>query len=116
MRMVKIEAEQIYSSPVARRGRSYEEVENAVKQGKIAELYLIENHGFEEANKKWHDLINEENEYIEVKAYNVWDKNAPGVQRDLKRLREEGWNISKWYYLFKCKYGEYELLEKIKIR
>ena len=116
-RMVKKEAQAIFDSPQARKERTYQEVENCVRQGKVAELYLIENHGFQEADKRWHDLKDPSNgEYSEVKAYNIWSSGAPGVQRDLKRLRDEKWNISKWYYLFKCQDGMYELLEKIQIR
>ena len=114
--MVEKEALAIYSSPVARHGRELDDIKFSVRQGKIAELYLIENHGYAEADKKWHDLKEDSGEYTEVKAYKVWSKDAPFVQKDLMRLRNEGWNKSKWYMLFKCEHGEYELLDKIQIR
>jgi hypothetical protein len=116
-RMVKKEAEAIFSSPAARNGRDLETIEFCVKQGKIAELYLIENCGYDEADKKWHDLLDETGEYTEVKAYNnVWSKDAPFVEKDLRRLKNEGWNFSKWYMLFTVVDGEYELLDKIQVR
>lgn len=114
--MVKKEADAIFSSPSARRGRDYDTVAFCVRQGKIAELYLIENHGYTESDKKWHDVVDSDGNYTEVKAYEVRNKDAPFVQRDIKRLRNENWNISKWYMLFKFTYGEYELLEKIQLR
>lgn len=114
-RMVEREANQIYNSDVARKGRDLDTIRFTVRQGKIAELYLIENEGYEEADIKWHDL-KRDNEYTEVKAYDVWSKEAPFVQRDLIRYRNESWCKSKWYVLFKVKNGEYELLEKIQIR
>jgi hypothetical protein len=115
-RMVEREAKAIFNSPCARKNRTYEEIYAAVKQGKIAELYLIENYGYEEAGKQWHDLIDSDGDYTEVKAYAVYTTDAPSVIRDLNRLRNENWNVSKWYMLFQCIGGEYELLEKIQIR
>ena len=115
--MVEKEANNIFSSDAARKGRTFEEVKSSVRQGKIAELYLIETGNFSPANKRWHDLIlNETGELCEIKAYNIYSTGAPSVQRDLKRIRTEGWNFSKWYYLFKCNDGVYELLSKIEIR
>jgi hypothetical protein len=114
--MVKTEAEAIFNSPDARKNRSYDEIYASVQQGKVAELWLIENEGFEEADKRWHDLKDICGQYVEVKAYSINDSSAPHVQRDLKRLREEGWNTSKWYMLFKYDYGTYTFLEKIQLR
>ncbi len=114
--MVEKEAKAIYNSDVARKGRDFDTVKFCVRQGKVAELWLIENEGYEEADKKWHDLKDKDGNYTEVKAYTVWSKDAPGVQRDLRRLKNESWNNSKWYILFKFEYGEYELLEKIQIK
>ena len=87
-----------------------------VLQGKVAELWLIENIGFDEAEKKYHDLVNKQGEFVEVKAYSgVWSADAPFVQKDLRKIRTEGWNKSTWYYLFKYDYGTYTLLNIIKI-
>ena len=116
-RMVKKEAEAIFFSPNARNGRDLETIEFCVRQGKVAELYLIENCGYDEADKKWHDLLDKSGDYTEVKAYNnVWSKDAPFVEKDLRRLKNEGWNFSKWYMLFTVVDGEYELLDKIQVR
>ena len=115
-RMVEQEAQDIYSSEAARKGRDFESVKLSVRQGKIAELYLIENYGHKKATKKWHDLINPEGEYVEVKAYNTTTSKAPFIERDLMRIKREGWNKATWYVIFKCVDGRYELLEKIRIR
>ena len=114
--MIKKEADAIYNSDVARRGRDYDTIKFCVKQGKIAELYLIENHGYTESDIKWHDLKDGDGNYTEVKAYDVWSKDAPFVQKDIRRYKNESWSKSKWYMLFKFKDGEYELLEKIQLR
>lgn len=116
-RMIEKEALQIYNSSQARRGRDLDTVKFCVRQGKIAELYLIENCGYEESDIKWHDLKDSEGNYVEVKAYNnVSHKDVPFVQKDLKRYRSESWSKSKWYILFNHDYGEYTLVEKIKIK
>lgn len=115
MTMIEKEAQMIFNSSIANRGRTLDDIKQSVKQGKIAELWLIENYGFLEADKKWHDLKNAEGEYIEVKAYHVTDSGAPYVQKDIKRIKDEKWNTSKWYMLFKYDYGTYFFLEKIQI-
>lgn len=114
--MVKAEADAIFNSPEARKNRSYDAIYASVQQGKVAELWLIENEGYEEADKRWHDLKDVCGEYVEVKAYSINDSGSPFVQKDLKRLRTEGWNTSKWYMLFKYDYGVYTFLEKIQLR
>jgi len=113
--MIEKEAKGIASNPSSAKGRDYDTVYHFVRQGKIAELYLIENFGYKEADIKYHDLIDENGDYIEVKAYDIWDSNAPSVDRDLRRIRNEGWNKSKQYILFKYKHGQYEFLKSIKI-
>ena len=113
-RMIEKEALAIYNSESGRRDRDLETIKFFVRQGKVAELWLIENAGYEEADKKYHDL-KKDGEYSEVKAYNIPHKNMPFVQKDLKRLKSATWNISKWYILFKCTDGVYELIEKIAI-
>ena len=114
--MVKAEADAIFNSPEARKNRTYDAIYASVQQGKVAELWLIENEGYEEADKRWHDLKDVCGEYVEVKAYSINDSGSPFVQKDLKRLRTEGWNTSKWYMLFKYDYGVYTFLEKIQLR
>lgn len=115
-KMIEKEAKAIHSSEVSRHGRNLDDIKFSVRQGKIAELYLIENHGYKEADIKWHDLKDNDGNYTEVKAYDVWSKDAPFVQRDLQRYRNEKWCKSKWYMLFKVKDGQYELLDKIQIK
>ena len=114
-RMVEKEANLIFESDVARHGRSLDDIKWSVRQGKVAELYLIENDGYIESDLKYHDL-KKDGEYTEVKAYDVWSKDAPWVQKDIQKYKNESWCKSTWYVLFKVKNGEYELLEKIKIK
>ena len=115
-KMIDRESKVIYESASARRDRDYDTVKFCVKQGKVAELYLIENFGYEESDKKYHDLKDSDGNYTEVKAYSIYSANAPSVHRDLKRIRTEGWNVSKWYILFSYNYGVYSFLDKIQIR
>lgn len=117
--MVEEEALQIFSSS-GRRGRDLEEVRQNVRQGKIAELFLIENLGYTESDLKYHDLVNREGEIVEVKAYNMHEKPEYArrnsyVQKDIKKLKES-WNMTKWYYLFRCKEGKYEFIFRVQIR
>lgn len=109
------EADRIYNSKTARRGRSLQEIKDWVRIGKVAEVYLIETGKYKPANKMYHDLINEDGDYVEVKAYNVFDSEAPFVKKDLERIRNRKWNHSKWYMLFQHKNGTYAFLEKILI-
>jgi hypothetical protein len=115
-KMIQREAEEIFNSENSRKGRDLETIKMSVRQGKVAELYLIENFGYHEAHRKWHDLLNRDGEYVEVKAYNTTSSKAPFVEKDLRKIRNEGWNHSSWYILFKFKDGQYEFLEKIRVR
>lgn len=116
-RMIEKEALPIFNSATGNKERrDFETVKFCVKQGKVAELWLIENRGYDEANKKYHDLVDKNGDYTEVKAYDVTSMNAPYIQKDIKKLRTESWNISKWYIVFKCTHGEYEFLDKVYVK
>lgn len=115
MKLVKEEALRIFESERARKGRTYEQIEKSVFQGKVAELFLIENHGYLPAERKYHDLKDLEGNYIEVKAYKNASFESPYVKEDLTRIKKGGWNESKYYILFSYKDGVYELVEKIQI-
>lgn len=116
--MIDDEASRIYQSDEARLGRTLETIRKKVRQGKIAELMLIEKFGYEEADIMWHDLKNEWGEYTEVKAYsNIWDEHAPQVTKDLERYRSNPKFKSKWYILFLVDDRNfYKFIAKIKIR
>jgi hypothetical protein len=117
-KMTESEAVRIFNSEEARFGRSLETIRERVRQSKIAELYMIENYKFEEADIMWHDLKSSDGEYTEVKAYkNIWDEYAPSVTRDLKRYRSVEKFQSKWYLLFSVDDGNiYRFVSKIKIK
>jgi hypothetical protein len=117
-RIVESEAIRIHQSDEARKGRSLETIRSRVRQGKIAELYLVENFGYSESDIMWHDVIDPTGDYVEVKAYSgLWDEHAPQVARDLKRYRSIDKFKSKWYLLFSVdKRNFYKFIAKIKIK
>lgn len=114
-RLVKEEALRIFESERARKGRTYEQIEKSVFQGKVAELFLIETGGYLPAEKKYHDLKDQEGNYIEVKAYKNASLTSHYVKEDLTRIKNGGWNESKYYMLFSYTDGVYEFVEKISI-
>lgn len=117
-RMIEEESSRIYRSDEARMGRTLNQIKDSVRQGKVAELMLIEKFGYEEADITWHDLKDPSGEYTEVKAYsNIWDEHAPQVSKDLKRYREIAKFKSKWYLLFSVDDRNfYKFVSKIKIK
>jgi hypothetical protein len=112
---IENESQGLFSKETTRRGRSIEEIRTRVRQGKIAEVWLTETGKFKLSNDKYHDLVDLEGNFVEVKAYNIFDSNAPSVQNDLYRIRTGNWNRSKYMMLFQCKEGQYKFLEKITI-
>ena len=96
--------------------KSLEELKDAVRQGKVAEQWLIENHSFTQAHLKYHDLVNSDREYVEVKAYSYGDIFSPFVTKDLIRYRDANWSKAKWYILFNCVDGVYYYKATRKIR
>jgi len=119
-KLINEEADRIYKSETARHNRSYDNIYSTVKQGKIAEMYLVESGRFKFADLKWHDLVSANLdgtiEYSEVKAYDVDDWNSPYVQRDIARYRSEKWCKSTWYYLFQYRNATYKLLAVLRIK
>jgi hypothetical protein len=119
-KLTKEEADIIFNSPNANKGRTYDQIYTSVRQGKIAELYLVESGAFEFANLKYHDLKRTKTgEYCEVKAYNINDWNfwkSPFVIRDIERYSKETWNKASWYYLFQCKAAVYYLVAVIRLK
>lgn len=117
-KMIEEEAARIHNSDEARNGRTLAIIKERVKQGKIAELYMIENFEFKEADIMWHDLIDRDGDYTEIKAYsNIWDEYAPQVAKDLKRYRSIEKFKSKWYLLFSVDDRNiYKFISKIKIK
>jgi hypothetical protein len=115
-KLIHQEAKRIHESPAANRGRSYENVVASVRQGKVAELFLVESGNYDFANIRWHDLIDKNGDYVEVKAYKVNNWDAPYVKRDLERYRTEDWCKAKWYMLFSYDNGTYEYLGNQKIK
>lgn len=116
-KMIEDEAVRIHQSDEARNNRTLHQIRESVRQGKVAELYLIENYNYKEAGINWHDLIDSEGVYTEVKAYKIWDEHAPQVTKDLKRYRSISKFKSKWYVLFSVDDGNfYKFIAKIKIK
>jgi|694.fasta_scaffold16082_12 hypothetical protein len=115
-KLIEEEAQRIFESPKANRGRTLEQITESVKQSKVAELYLVETGEYDFADIKWHDLRNHSGEYVEVKAYNVRDWEAPFVKKDLEKYRTQDWCKSTWYMLFSYDDGTYEYLGTQKIK
>lgn len=117
-RMIETESLRIYHSDESNRGRSLDQIFQKVKQGKIAELYLIENFNYSEADILWHDLLDSNGVYTEVKAYSkIWNEHAPQVIEDLKRYRKIEKFLSKWYILFSVdEKNFYKFIAKIRIK
>lgn len=114
-KMINDEVSSIMSTEEARRGRSKSQIRDSVIQGKTLEAFLVQTGKYKLSDNRYHDLINKDGEYVEVKAYAVYDSNAPYVKKDLERIRTGTWNKSKWYLLFQYKAGVYTFLEKIEI-
>ena len=112
-REIEHEAKRLFESDRARKGRTLEAIKSAVRQGKTLEVWLTENYDFRLSSDIYHDLIDSEGNFIEVKAYNIYSSNAPSVQNDLYRIRTGNWNKSKYYIIFKYDNGTYTFLEKI---
>lgn len=120
-RMVEKEALQINRSEFSRRGRSLDDIKFAVRQGKVAELYLIENHGYIESDIKYHDLkiLNEKGdngEYIEIKAYSSDAIEAGYLDSEIFRIKNSKWNKSKYLIAFSVHNGEYSFYKKIYLK
>jgi hypothetical protein len=115
-KLIEEETDRIYESVSARHGRDRDQISASVKQGKIAELFLVQSGKYKFADIKWHDVMTTNGEYVEVKAYDVNDWEAPSVKRDLARYRTEKWCKATWYYLFQCRAGEYKLLAILRIK
>lgn len=113
---IELEAVRIFENEKSRRGRSLEQLKDSVRQGKVAEQWLIENHSFTQAHLKYHDLVNSDREYVEVKAYSYGDIFSSFVTKDLIRYRDASWSKAKWYILFNCIDGVYHYKATIKIR
>jgi hypothetical protein len=114
--LIKEESFRIFNSKKARNGRTFEEILDKVKIGKTAEYYLVEQGLFKHAKDIYHDLVDEEGNFLEVKAYDVYDSSAPFVRSEIERIRNSEWNQSKWMLLFQYRNNRYTFLEKILIR
>lgn len=114
-RLIESESQALFDSHYTRRRRILEEIKGAVRQGKTLELWLTENYNFTLSDDRFHDLIDENGDFVEVKAYAVQSSSAPYVQQSLKSIRTGKWNKSKWFILFNYNKGVYKFLEKIKI-
>ena len=106
-RLIEEEAQNIWAQEKNRRGRSFEELKRSTRQGKIAEQWLIENENFTRATVKYHDLVNQQGELVEVKAFSYGDLYSKFVVDNVQKYKTATWNYSKWYILFNCINGVY---------
>ena len=98
------------------RGQTLDEIKEKTLMGKIAECFLIEYFGYKKADKEYHDVMNNEGEYIEVKAYSYGNIFNDFIMRDLNRYKYATWNHSTWYILFNCVNGIYHHQATIKLK
>jgi hypothetical protein len=114
--LVEIEANNIWAHEPNRRGRTYDQVYNSTLQGKIAEQWLLENHNFTRATVKYHDLVNEIGELVEVKSFSYGDIYSRFVKESVEKYKTATWNYSKWYILFNCTNGTYSHMATIRLK
>jgi len=113
---INYEANCIHADEKKRKGRTLSQVVDMVRQGKVAEQWLIENHSFTQARLKFHDLVNSDREFVEVKAYSYGDIFSEFIHRDLAKYRDSTWSKAKWYILFNYIDGIYYHKATIKIK
>jgi hypothetical protein len=115
-RLVEEEAQSIWAQEKNRRGRSFEELKQSTRQGKIAEQWLIENENFTRATVKYHDLVNQQGELVEVKAFSYGDLYSKFVVDNVQKYKIATWNYSKWYVLFNCINGVYSHVGTVRLK
>jgi hypothetical protein len=113
-RLVDEESNQIFRN--SSRGRSFEEVRSSVQQSKVAELYLVESGEYSFSDIKYHDLVNERNEIVEIKAYSSTEVLPTFVIKDIRKIQSSDWNKSQWYYYSGYHRGIYTLHQRIKVK
>jgi hypothetical protein len=115
-RLIEEEAQAIWSQEKNRRGRTYEQLKDSTRQGKVAEHWLIENENFTRATIKYHDLVNSQGDLVEVKAFSYGDLHSKFVVENVQKYKTADWNYSKWYVLFNCVNGVYTHMGTIKLK
>lgn len=115
-RLIEEEAQNIWVQQNNRRGRSFEELKQSTRQGKTAEQWLIENENFTRATVKYHDLVNQQGELVEVKAFSYGDLYSKFVVDNVQKYKTATWNYSKWYVLFNCTNGVYSYVGTTKLK
>lgn len=115
-RLVEEEAQSIWAQEKNRRGRSFEELKQSTRQGKITEQWLIENENFTRATVKYHDLVNQQGELVEVKAFSYGDLYSKFVVDNVQKYKIATWNYSKWYVLFNCINGVYSHVGTVRLK
>jgi len=109
------EANRIYTSPKARRGRSPEEVWACVRKGRPAEYFLRKTFNWADDPRGYHDLLSHVGLSIEVKCWDEWWISRNIIQ--LSETRAKGtWFKSDWVFVFTCdvkneKYTLYDIYE-----
>lgn len=108
------QVESIMSSSRAHRYRLIDDVYNSVRQGVIAEQYLIQRCGFEKDPYKYGDVIKDGIKY-EVKAFTNPRYTAQSVIDKLKLQKSAGWYFCDKLIIFLVTldsytfFGEYDL-------
>lgn len=88
----KTEAQLIFENPNTRKGRKLETIIETVEYGHTAEWFLIEKCGYKDNPVMYHDVIDPDNQWVEVKVTKL-PQYVPSV---LTRLNEHRRNLDKW--------------------
>ena len=86
------EAVQIFEKPSTRKGRTLEKIIETVEYGHTAEWFLIEKMGYMDNPLKYHDVIDPDGNWVEVKVTKI-PQYVPSV---LHRLNEHRRNLEQW--------------------
>lgn len=86
----------IHANNQSRRNRTTDEIFNSTLRGHAVERYLIENHGYYDNPKKYHDVISSTGIEIECKAVDKkWCKDCYILEDP------NGYNIKSWQKNYK---------------
>ena len=88
----KAEAEEIFSKPSTRKGRSLEEIIETVEYGHTAEWYLIKEMGYTDNPERFQDVIDPDGHWVEIKC-TKFHQNLPSKIEDLNDHRR---NLDTW--------------------
>tara|TARA_B100001063_G_scaffold102947_1_gene96095 strand:- start:34 stop:489 length:456 start_codon:yes stop_codon:yes gene_type:complete len=88
----KAEAEEIFSKPSTRKGRSLEKIIETVEYGHTAEWYLIKEMGYTDNPERYHDVIDPDGHWVEIKCTKI-QQYIPSV---IEKLNDRRRDLEEW--------------------